>query len=219
MSTVATLPPTNMRPMTSLPDPNAAIRAATLHRMHAQTSGDDAADAFVAGEPDALRRVYDEHQRAIHSYCRRFVPEHAADITQEVFLGAWRSRERFDPTNGSLAGWLMGIARFKVLDHLRGRYRNQSVAVGDVVDLTASDDPRSLDDPEIEATAARILVAEALDSLGDPAAAWIRAAFLEGLSHTEIAERTGTPLGTVKSTIRRGLERIRRDLETFDADI
>ena len=219
VSTLATSAPTTLfTSMIPLPDRIAAARTDTLRLMHAQTSGDEVADAFVTGEPDALRRVYDEHQRAVHSYCRRFVPEHAADITQEVFLGAWRSRERFDPANGSMAGWLMGIARFKVLDHLRGRYRNQSVAVGDMVDLTATDDPRTDEDPDIELVAARILVTEALDDLGDPAASWIRAAFMEGLSHTEIAERTGTPLGTVKSTIRRGMERIRRDLETFDAD-
>jgi RNA polymerase sigma-70 factor (ECF subfamily) len=187
--------------------------------MRNSPSGDDLAAAFATGDPDALRRVYDEYQRAIHSYCRRFAPENAADICQEVFLGAWRSRERFDPASGSLGGWLMGIARFKVLDHLRVLYRSRSVAVGDMEDLTDTDLRTGPDEAELDAAATRILVADALDQLGDPAATWIRAAFLDGLSHTQIAERTGTPLGTVKSTIRRGLERIRRDLEALDAHV
>ena len=105
--------------------------------MPIRTSGDDLADAFAAGAPDALRRAYDEHQRAVYSYCRKLVAEHAADVTQEVFLAAWRSRARFDPQSGSLGGWLMGIAKFKVADHLRAHYRNQSVASGDLADLEA----------------------------------------------------------------------------------
>lgn len=184
--------------------------------MGTRTSNDDVARAFVAGEPDALRRLYDDHQRAVYSYCRRFAGEQAADVTQEVFLAAWRSRTRFDPSSGSLGGWLLGIARFKVLDHLRSHYRDSSVPAGDLVDLRGVDGRPQAEDPEIERCATRILVSEALDELGDPAAAWIRAAFVDGLSHTEIAARADAPLGTVKSTIRRGLERIRRDLESFD---
>ena len=67
--------------------------------------------------------------------------------------------------------------------------------------------------------ATRILVAEALQRLDEPGSSWIRMAFMEGLAHSEIADRTGVPLGTVKSTIRRGLARMRRDLEAFDADV
>ncbi len=99
-----------------------------------QLSDGDLATSFVAGEPEALRRIFDEEQRAIYSYCRRFVEDHAADVTQEVFLAAWRSRHRFDPAAGSLGGWLMGIARFKVLDHVRGRYRDGSTPSADLVD-------------------------------------------------------------------------------------
>lgn len=185
--------------------------------MQTRTSGDEVADAFAAGAPDALRRAYDQHQRAVHSYCRRFVSDQAADVTQEVFLAAWRSRERFDPQSGSLAGWIMGIARFKVIDHLRAQYRSSSVPSGDLVDLGSTGERSPIPDPEIDRVATRILVAEAVARVGEPSSTWIRMAFVEGLSHTEIAERTGAPLGTIKSSIRRGLQRIRRDLEAFDA--
>lgn len=186
--------------------------------MPIRTSGDDLAEDFAAGAPDALRRVYDEHQRAVYSYCRKLVADHAADVTQEVFLAAWRSRGRFDPRSGSLGGWLMGIAKFKVADHLRKHYRNQSVASGDLIDLGASSgDGQAAGDADIDLVATRILVAEALRRVDEPGSTWIRLAFVDGLSHSEIAERTGAPLGTVKSTIRRGLQRVRRDLEVFDA--
>jgi len=192
------------------------VAPGTLRPMQTRTSGDDLAEAFAAGEPDALRRVYDEHQRAVFSYCRRLVADHAADVTQEVFLAAWRSRARFDPASGSLIGWIMGIARFKVADHLRAHYRNQSVASGDLIDLGSTGDRSGSADPDIDLVATRILVAEALRRVDEPGSTWIRMAFVDGLSHSEIAETTGTPLGTVKSTIRRGLQRIRRDLEVFD---
>ncbi len=185
--------------------------------MPIRTSGDALAEDFAAGAPDALRRVYDEHQRAIYSYCRKLVADHAADVTQEVFLAAWRSRARFDPRSGSLGGWLMGIAKFKVADHLRAHYRNQSIASGDLVDLGASSNNSTAGDADVDLVATRILVAEALRRVDEPGSTWIRMAFVDGLSHSEIAERTGAPLGTVKSTIRRGLQRIRRDLEVFDA--
>ncbi len=201
----------------SIPVCARAVVPGTVRSMPIRTSGDDLAEDFAAGAPDALRRAYDEHQRAVYSYCRKLVADHAADVTQEVFLAAWRSRGRFDPRSGSLGGWLMGIAKFKVADHLRAHYRNQSVASGDLVDLGTSSDGSSAGDGDIDLVATRILVAEALRRVDEPGSTWIRMAFVDGLSHSEIAERTGAPLGTVKSTIRRGLQRIRRDLEVFDA--
>ena len=106
------------RALATARDRSPATATSTLRRMQARTFGDDVAVAFVAGEPDALRRVFDEHQRAVFTLRPEVrLPDQAADVTQEVFLAAWRSRERFDPAAGSLAGWLMGIARFKVIDH------------------------------------------------------------------------------------------------------
>jgi len=213
---IATSPSTNARTTAT---PAGWTATGTLPWMRARTSSDDVEDAFVAGDRDALRRVFDLHQRAVHSYCRRFLPEQAADVTQEVFLAAWRSRQRFDPATGSLAGWLMGIARFKVIDELRRSYRTDSVASGDLTERAQLEGRRPSDDPAIDLMATRILVSEALQRLDEPGCSWIRMAFMEGLAHSEIADRTGVPLGTVKSTIRRGLARMRRDLEAFDADV
>lgn len=167
--------------------------------------------AFVDGSQAGLRAVYDEHQRLIYSLCRRsLTPEQAADATQETFLAAWRSRHRFDPARGDLGGWLVGIARFKVIDSLRARSRRPEVT-DDRQHDTGSPDGR------VDKMAERMLVSEALETLPERARELVKLAFYEDLTHTQIAERTNLPLGTVKSDIRRGLERLRRHLEGFDA--
>ncbi len=172
---------------------------------------DPVAAAFAGGDEAALRQLYDAHGRLVHSYCRRVVgADQAADVTQEVFLAAWRSRERYDPTQGTITGWLMGIARFKSIDATRARARRPEIS--DDQTPEASVDETSADD-----LALRMLLTEALQHLPERARQMVELAFFEDLTHTEIAERTNQPLGTVKSDIRRGLERLRRNLEGFDA--
>ena len=172
---------------------------------------DPVTEAFIHDRERGLQQAYDAHSRLIHSYCRRVVgPDAAADVTQEVFLAAWRSRGRFDPSQGTLTGWLMGIARFKSIDATRSRMRRPEIS-----DEQAPE--ASVDDRDPDDLALRMLLTEALQKLPDRARQMVELAFLDDLTHTEIAERTGQPLGTVKSDIRRGLERLRRNLEGFDA--
>lgn len=169
---------------------------------------DDVERAFVAGTDDALRRAYDAYGRLIFSLCRRNLDaELSADVTQEVFVAAWQARTRFDPARGSLAGWLVTIARNKVIDTIRAQARRPQ-AVRDP-QLVEGADPAAL----VDATADRLLLAEAMRELPERAQHVIRLAFFEDLSHPEIAARTELPLGTVKSDIRRGLDRMRRHLE------
>jgi len=167
---------------------------------------------FAAGDEAALKDLYDATSRLVFSYCRRSLgTDGAADATQEVYVAAWRSRDRYRPEKGSLTGWLMGIARFKVIDALRASGRRPEVA-----DHAEPEDQGRVAEG-IEATAQRMLVADALDQLGERARQMVELAFYDDLTHTEISERTGVPLGTVKSDIRRGLDRLRRHLEGFDA--
>lgn len=170
---------------------------------------DPVAAAFVGGEADALDRLYAAHSRLVFSYCARSLGrDRAADVTQEVFIAAWRSRERYRPERGALAGWLMGIARYKVIDATRANQRT----------------PVPVDDPEPGAEAAdsldglaeRYLIDDALSQLSDRARRMVELAFFHDLTHQQIAEQEGVPLGTVKSDIRRGLDRLRRHLEGFD---
>ena len=85
--------------------------------------------------PGAIEEVYAEHGALVHSFCRRSLDAgRAADATQDVFLAAWRSRDRYRPDAGTLAGWLLGIARFKVIDILRAEGRH-----ADLVDAAGAE--------------------------------------------------------------------------------
>ena len=169
---------------------------------------DAVAQAFVAGGPDALRTVYDAYAPLVFTFCRRALgPERAADATQDVFTDVWRNRQRFDATQGHLRGWVMGIAKHKVLGILRhdgARATTPLFADGPEREAAPS--------AEIDLMADRMVLAQALNTLPDRTRKLSHLSYMDGLSHSEIAERTGLPLGSVKSDIRRGLQRLRVDL-------
>lgn len=166
--------------------------------------------AFAQGSEDGLRRAYDAHGALIHTLCARANPTLAADLTQEVFLAAWRAHHRFDPARGPLAAWLVGIAKNKIIDSYRkGGRQVPLVNDPDGIRLASV----SHNETEVEDLANRLLVTEALTSLGERPRRIVELAFFEDLTHEQIAERTSVPLGTVKSDIRRGLTRLRRFLE------
>jgi RNA polymerase sigma-70 factor (ECF subfamily) len=177
-------------------------------------------EAFAASV-DGLKAAYDAYGAHIHRFCARTLgPDRANDATQEVFVAAWRARERFDPTRGPLVGWLTGIARNKVKGALRDTGRHPVPAAG-TADLAAAPGAASTaafasTHDEVDALADRLVVARSLRALPERAASVVRLAYLEGLSHQEVADRLAMPLGTVKSDIRRGLERLRRDLGGID---
>ena len=170
--------------------------------------GHDVESAFVRGDEDALRLAYDEYGRLVYSFCARSLDsERAKDVTQEVFLSAWRARERYNPEKGRLGAWLMGIARNRVIDNVRSEKRHS--------DRRADEDTIELStEAEVDKTSDKMLVADALKELPERSREVIMLAYFHDLTHPQIAERTNIPLGTVKSDIRRGLQRIRRHLET-----
>lgn len=172
----------------------------------------DALEArFRDGTDEILKRAYELHGSLVYTFCRRAVgTELANDVTQEVFLTAWRKRDRYDPEKGSLAGWLMGIARNKLLEQLRRRQLHliADERPGASVTMTSPD--------EVSALSNRLLLATALDQLPERTRSVVTLAYRDDLTHHEIAARTALPLGTVKSDLRRGLERLRRHLERTD---
>ena len=168
------------------------------------------ADEFAEGGDASLEAAYRRYGSLVHGFCVKAVgPERAADATQETFVAAWRSRERFDPTRGSLGAWLLGIARFKAIDQVRADERADRL-VRRVVELEGT---RSA---ELASVAEQLLVADALASLPERPRQVLELAFFSDLTHAQIAESTGYPLGTIKSDIRRALHRLRRDLESLD---
>lgn len=178
---------------------------------------DDVESAFEAGDADALKAVYDAHGSLVYTFCARTVGvDLAADVTQEVFISAWRSRHRFDSERGSLAGWLMGIAKHRCIDALRRAGRRPQVSDVEVEDAGTETRGRAGRSDAVDQMADRMLLAEALGELSDRARRNVELAFFSELTHHEIAHETGQPIGTVKSDIRRGLARLRRHLEHHD---
>jgi RNA polymerase sigma-70 factor (ECF subfamily) len=163
--------------------------------------------AFCQGDELALRAAYDAHGALVYSFCRRTLDEdRAKDVTQEVFVSAWRAHSTYDPAKGRLAGWLIGIAKNRLIDNIRAEGRHASRrAEAETGDLPVED--------EVERVGDRMLVADALQSLPERSRTVIELNYFSGLTHDQIAEHTSLPLGTVKSDIRRGLARIRRHLE------
>jgi RNA polymerase sigma factor (sigma-70 family) len=181
--------------------------------------GPEVARRFVAGDPAALRSVYDVHAREVHGFALRCLRAHhdAEDVTQQVFVRAWRGRHTFDPTRGTIGAWLQGIARHQVADRLAAR-RRDTVVEAAAVEAAASDAARSggtvgagdgraagVSDRVVEA----VVVADELNRLPADQRRVVRLAFYQDLTHGQIAAVTGLPLGTVKSHLRRGLERLR----------
>ena len=173
-------------------------------------TSDPVAERFAAGDDAALREAYAEHGPVIYSPCRRKLDEdRAKDATQEVVVSAWKSRERFDPARGSLAAWLVGIAKNRIVDAIRSEQRHASRRADvDVTDTAVA--------PDVDRVGDRMLVSQALASLPDRARHVIELAYLKDMTHAQIVDETGLPLGTVKSDIRRGLTRIRTHLEGSD---
>ncbi len=169
--------------------------------------GEQQLDAlFASGDPTALRAAYDRHGGAVHAIALRSLGTHhdAEDVTQQVFVRAWRSRHTFDPKRGGIGGWLVGITRRQVADRLAARARDRETADRAGRDVTPA--AVSVPDQVVDA----VVVADEMNQLPPRVRTVLRLAFFDDLTHQQIATLTGMPLGTVKSHVRRGLERLRR---------
>ena len=168
---------------------------------------------FAAGEEQALALAYQRWAGQIHGMAvRAFGPgPDAEDVTQQTFVSAWTGRAGYRPDKGPLPAWLVGVCRHKIADTWARRDRNRREAQAAVTELRAGPSPVIAG---VDTTVAdRMLVLDELDRLDQPQRGIIELAFFEDLTHVQIADRTGIPLGTVKSHIRRTLERLRHRLE------
>ncbi|MER5596198.1 sigma-70 family RNA polymerase sigma factor [Streptomyces sp. NPDC002265] len=191
------------------PDPSAAPPPAAplWSRPEESYSDEELARGLVAGDEACLAAAYHRWSGLVHTLARRSLGDarEAEDVTQQVFLGVWRGRRGYRPERGTLAGWIVGIAKRKIADALAARTRRTDLvsSVGSVLALAAPAQQRP------EAVLDRVLVHHELARLPAPQQRVLRLTFYEDLTQAQIAERTGLPLGTVKSHARRGLHRLR----------
>ena len=173
----------------------------------------DLAARFVAGDESALREAYTRWGGMVWRLGTRTLPAEvdADDLTQATFVAAWKGRGTFDPAQGRLGPWLLGIARRQLADRLRVLHRDRRTL--QAVTATA---PAPSYDGNADRVLDRLVVADSLARLGDEQRMVVRLAFYDDLTHTQIASRTGLPLGTVKSHLRRGIERLREHWEEVD---
>ncbi len=166
-------------------------------------------------DPRAFEIVYDRHGGAAFSLAYRMVGNRSAaeDITQEAFLSLWRSGARYDRARGSVRTWLLGIVRNRAIDLLR-REVMQAPAISFDDEISADKRPSSPVETDVEALrreAARE-VRGVLNELPGDQMRVIELAYFGGLTHSQIADMLGMPLGTVKGRMRLGMEKIRARL-------
>jgi RNA polymerase sigma factor (sigma-70 family) len=171
------------------------------------------AERFRQGDETVLREVYDRYGGLVYRLGTSCLSGHhdAEDVTQATFVAAWRGRQTYDPDRGSLAGWLLGIARRQVVDRLRVLARDRTVAAA------VQQGGQVREAPGPERIVDHLLVVDELRWLSPEQRRVVELAFFDDLTHIQIASVTGLPLGTVKSHIRRGLERLRTRWEVDGA--
>jgi RNA polymerase sigma-70 factor (ECF subfamily) len=162
--------------------------------------------ALVAGDEDAIRVLYARFGRSVYSLGLRLLGsgEYAEELTQDVFLAAWRKAGRFDPDRGRLSTWLMAIAHNIAVDRLRhdrGVARPTLVFVDELPEPAPSDEEDALLD--------RDRARRAMASLSPAERHLLTQAYFHGWTAREIAEAGGIPLGTVKTRLRSALIKMR----------
>ncbi|HEV2486338.1 MAG TPA: sigma-70 family RNA polymerase sigma factor [Terracidiphilus sp.] len=165
-------------------------------------------DRVRAGDQQAMTDIFDRYGRMVYSVALRVLedPGHAEDVMQEVLFKVWREPHTFLEGRGSLGAWLAVMARNRAIDALRRRRPTETV---DDVVLVSKTNLAS----EIEQSSMIEKVRGVLKGLPLEQQTSMELAYFEGLSHSEIAARTGDPLGTVKTRIRAALISLRKALE------
>ena len=174
----------------------------------------DISKRFAEGRDDSLADAYRHWSGLIFTLALRALGNRsdAEDVTQQVFVSAWRGRATYDPSSGQLGSWLTGIARHRIADSLKARSRAFDAAAT-TLDRT-HDATETIDNLTVQ----RVVLADEIARIGDPRRTILRLAFYEDQTYPQIAERLELPVGTVKSHVRRGLLHLRDRLKEVTGD-
>jgi RNA polymerase sigma-70 factor (ECF subfamily) len=168
--------------------------------------------AVAGGSSDALGQLYDRYGATVYALARRIVSrlEDAEEVVQDVFAQVWRQAHQYRTERASVAGWIVMLARTRAIDRLRARRARPDEDRG-IEPTAAVPVPATGPSPEQSALSADDVkrVRGALGALPEQQRSLLELAYYGGLTHTEIAEKTGIPLGTVKTRIRSGMESLR----------
>jgi RNA polymerase sigma-70 factor (ECF subfamily) len=160
-------------------------------------------------DEEAFSALYDRYSGLVFSTAKRILHRtgEAEEILQDIFYAVWCTAERFHPAKGSLAGWLLVTARNRAISKLRRKDIRAQQIDANSVSLSA----------DLESHAAQTLllgkVRRAMASLSDGQREALECAYFEGMSHAEIAEKTGQLLGTVKTRLRSAMEALKKVLQ------
>jgi RNA polymerase sigma factor (sigma-70 family) len=175
-------------------------------------------ERIADGQLEALEELYDRYRTMAYSVALRITKDRALaqDVVQDGFVGAWRNASRYAEVRGSVKTWLLAIVHHRAIDALRRRRPASELPDRDDIppaELTLPDVW-----PEVAGRLLRLEILAALRTLSDVQREAIELAYFGGLTQQEIAKKTGTPLGTVKSRMRLGLLAMRRALLGAGAD-
>lgn len=163
-------------------------------------------------DPQAASELYDRYQGAMYGLAMRITRDQALaqDAVQEAFVGVWRNASRYTAGRASVRTWMLAITHHRAIDILRRRR-----ATSELPDPESGEPALSVPDvwPEVSRSLDRDTVRVAIETLPVAQRQAIELAYFEGLTQVEISERTGAPLGTVKSRVRLGLRQMRSVLE------
>ena len=167
---------------------------------------------IASGDRAALRQLYQATSSKLFGVCLRILSdrEESEDVLQEVYLTIWRRADRFDAARASVTTWISTIARNRAIDRLRAR---GPLAYAEQVDDLEIADGSVPADALLASSQDAQALGRCLGELDDRTQTVIRTAFFEGVTYEALAQRMDTPLGTVKSWIRRGLLKLRGCLE------
>jgi RNA polymerase sigma-70 factor, ECF subfamily len=170
---------------------------------------DELMSRIIRRDETALNELYRRYGNAVYSLALRVTggTEWAEEVTQDTFFKVWHQSERWDAQKGTLIVWLLTITRHTAIDYLRREQRKPPLAGIPIEDMAEQlGNPSQLDDP---AWQDRAMMSRLMAELPEEQAQAIRLGFYQGLSHSAIAEALNLPLGTVKTRMRLGLQKLK----------